>query len=505
MNQDWIGSQWLAHAFSVSPVQPFPVVSQIGKSRASATTDGFTTATYPKTYRPADGVAGHLGFALKHEGVHLEFLARLFEVLPKTELEAWVNSEPSGQHSRRAGFFYEWLTGEKLDFPGVTVGNYIPALPEDACLTRVRPMNVPRWRVRNNLPGTPDYCPVIRRTQKLRGAEAYDCLAKLAELEAEFGSDVLSRSAVWLTIKESRASFQIEHEESQTDRVKRFASVMEQRLGEPGDPLGDEFLASLQSGILGGRALRSGPRKSPVFVGETGLAQEIVHYVAPHWELLPAMLEGLRVFSESTQGRSPLIRAAGLSFGFVFVHPMADGNGRISRFLVNDTLRRDGAAPAPYILPISATIARTIGSRAAYDRALEHYSKPLMRRFAEACSFGPLVECEDGVKTNFVFSGYGEARPFWAFPDLTKQCEYLSDVIQETIESEMRQEAGFLSDLRKTRARVKEVIEAPDVEIDRLIRSIRENNGAISGKLMAEFPFLADSTTAEKIIGAVQG
>lgn len=504
MIQDWIGYQWLAQKYSIEPAQPFIATSFIGKSRFATTTDGLTSTSYPESYRPGPKTADHLAFALKHEGVHLEFLARLFAGLPKEEIETWVNSEPSGQYARRAGFFYEWLTGDQLDFPGVQVGNYVPALPDDDYLTRIEPTNIPRWRIRNNLPGTSSYCPTVRRTPKLKEYEKYDCLALLGKLEADFGADLLVRSAVWLTIKESRASFQIEGEESQNDRVKRFASVMERRLGQDSDPLGDEFLATIQTEILGERALRIGPRRSPVFVGETGLSGEVVHYVAPHWDHLPEMLNGLREFLTTTRGRSPLLRAAVLSFGFVYLHPMADGNGRISRFLVNDTLRRDGAAPQPYILPISATITRSVANRAAYDRALERFSKPLMQRYSQACSFGPFVVCEDGVKTNFQFSAYTDAQFSWSFPDLTEQCEYLSDVIRETLESEMRLEAGILLDLRQTRARVKEVIEAPDVEIDRLIRSIKEN-GTISGKLLGEFPVLSNPSTAKDLVNAILG
>ena len=42
-----------------------------------------------------------------------------------------------------------------------------------------------------------------------------------------------------------------------------------------------------------------------------------------------------------------MARAGIISFGFVYIHPMVDGNGRISRFLINDVLRRDGAVPTP--------------------------------------------------------------------------------------------------------------------------------------------------------------
>lgn len=75
-----------------------------------------------------------------------------------------------------------------------------------------------------------------------------------------------------------------------------------------------------------------------------GFAQ-VVHYIAPHWDDAPQLLSGLRDCARRTAGAPPQVRAALLSFGFVYIHPMSDGNGRISRFLVNDALRRDGAVP----------------------------------------------------------------------------------------------------------------------------------------------------------------
>lgn len=101
---DWIGYQWLAARYGVSPVQAFRTDSAIAESRSTARADGYVHEDYPPVARPADSLAGHLTFAFKHEGIHLEFLARLFAVAPPSELEAWVASEPTGQYARRAGF-----------------------------------------------------------------------------------------------------------------------------------------------------------------------------------------------------------------------------------------------------------------------------------------------------------------------------------------------------------------------------------------------------------------
>ncbi|MFT4103565.1 MAG: Fic family protein, partial [Burkholderiaceae bacterium] len=365
---DWIGYRWLAERYAVVAVQPFRTNSAIAKSRATMRENGYVREQYPPTARPAESLAGHMTFALKHEGIHLEFLTRLFDAVPAAELEAWVATEPTGQYARRAGFFYEYLTGRMLDFPGVTAGNYVTALDEEAYLTSFQSTNNQRWRVRDNLPGSRAFCPIVLRTPGVRHTEQYNCAEHLAALETEFGADILQRSAVWLTIKESRASFAIEREEQHVDRVRRFAAAMERWCGRHETPLSEDSLGALQAEILGPRATRYGVRRSPVFVGEVDGFHEVVHYIAPRWNDAPHLLAGLRDCAARTAGGSALVRAAVLSFSFVYIHPMSDGNGRISRFLINDVLRRDGAVPEPFILPVSATITSSVIKRRGYDQ-----------------------------------------------------------------------------------------------------------------------------------------
>ncbi len=413
-------------------------------------------------------------------------------------------AEPTGQYARRAGFFFELLTGRTLAFPGVVTGNYVSALDEKRVLVASRPVNNARWRVRDNLPGTRDYCPIVIRTDRVQQAEQYDCAKHLSELAIEFGEDLLRRSAVWLTIKESRESFAIEHEDQHTDRVRRFAAVMEQRCGKADDPLSPPALADLQAQILGPRATRYGVRQSPAFVGEVDGFAEVVHYIAPHWHDTPSLLGGLRDFAVRTAGGSALVRAAVLSFGFVYIHPMTDGNGRISRFLINDTLRRDGAVAEPFILPVSATITSSKLNRRGYDQVLESFSRPLMHRYADKWRFGPEQIAADGVHHTLEFDAYVQALPVWRYPDLTDHVEYLAQVVQTTIEQEMHKDAGHLRSLRAARDGVKNVIEGPDGDIDRIIRSVRDNAGGVSNKLLKEFPALADIAVANAVVAAVQ-
>ena len=417
------------------------------------------------------------------------------------EIERWVHREPTGKYSRRIGFLYEWLTDRRLDFDGVTNGGYVDALEEDHYLTAAKTVRIPRWRVNDNLPGARTYCPTVYRFEQVKDAEALDIGSAWQELEREFTPDLLARSAVWLTFKESRASFAIEHEADKTDKIGRFAVALEKHVGAFEEPLFTENLIDLQRSILGDRATRYGLRMSPIFVGETDGAIEIVHYIGPQWELLPKMLQGLSECERRTRTRSSITRAAVLSFGFVYIHPLSDGNGRVSRFLINDVLRRDGRIPSPFVVPVSAVIA---GDMRGYDRVLEHISKPFLRRCAGAYRFGANRKYPDGSTSNFEFDAYEQATPTWRYPDLTDHVLYVRDIVDATIRIEMPKEARQLRAFRGARSLVNQVIEGPDQDLDRIIRSVRQNNWSISGKLVAEFPVLAEPGTAAGVVEAVK-
>ncbi|WP_199688105.1 Fic family protein [Noviherbaspirillum sedimenti] len=498
-----LGFKWISEQTGIAPTQPFKVTSRLGTNRKSLHANGFAQEVYPAQFRPEPTIPGHLTFALKYEIVHLEFLSRLFSTLEPGILEEWIRDEPTGSFARRVGFLYEWLTGKLLDVPDAG-GNYIEALPEDKYLTAARPVNHQRWRVRDNMPGNPSFCPIVYRSRQVETVEGYDCAKALNELEVEYGAHLLMRSAVWLTIKESRASFAIEHEEKQVDRIKRFAAAMAERCGKGNDPLDTKELTDLQTAILG-RATRYGLRKSPVFVGHTSGYAEIVDYVAPHWDHTSELLNGLQEFLSRTRQRSSILRAAVASFGFVYINPMADGNGRISRFLVNDVLRRDGAVPEPFILPISATITNTTKAKAGYDHTLEELSKPLLDTYKDRYKFGQEVPYEDGVVSNFHFDAYDEALHVWKYPDLTAHAEYMGEVIQMTIQDEMNKEAMYLRNLERAREGVKNWLEGPNTDIDRIIRSVSQGGAwKVSNKLAKEFPALAEAEVAENVVKAVR-
>jgi len=509
VNENFIGGTWLAAYYGIDSVMPFQILSHIGSRRATQVLNGITTEVYVESMRPSGTLRGHLTFHLKHEVPHLEFLSKLFNKIDPLDLENWITDEPSGQYAKRAGFLYEFLTSKELEIRAEITGPYVDVLDEEKLVVATPEYSIlnRRWRVRDNLPGTAYFCPVIRKNKESIQAMSLDIAGLINDLALEFGEELLMRSAVWMTLRESRSSFAIEGEANQSDRIQRFADVLSRRTGQGSLPLSQALLSELQSEILGKRTTleQFGVRQSPVFVGEVSRYQDVVHYIAPSAEDVQAMLDGIVTFLERTKGQSPVMRSAVTAFGFVYIHPLADGNGRVHRFLINDILRRDEVVKAPMILPVSSLITSDPAERHRYDQILDEVSRPLMQSLAGLYEFETTqTTYADGTRSNFVFHGEDNAKHTWRLLDLTNHVVYLAYVLDRTIREDMREESLYIRNHSQARKAIKEIVEMPDVQIDRVIRSVESNQGKLSNVLSKEIPILQEAFIWDAIVKAIE-
>lgn len=499
------GYKWISEAYGVNPVQPFRIRSVIGTGRATTSENGFVVNTYPQAYEPEPTLRGHLSFAFKYEGIDLDFLGRLFAAIGPDPIAEWVTQEPLGSYARRCGFLYEWLTDSLVYGLGDAGGNYVDLLDGDRYLTATEPDKVRRWRVNNNLPGTRDFCPMVG-IDEAGPVNPGALRQEIDSLVRQYGLDTIERAVNWLTIKESKASFVIESEGKEEDRIRRLARAMSTHCGQIESALSDEGMLEIQQAIMGDKGFGTelGVRRSPVFVGHTSsVGQPVIDYLAPHHDDVPKMMAGLRAYEQRTRGQNPLLRAAALSFGFVYIHPLGDGNGRLSRFLINDILRRDGFLPAPMILPVSAVISENAARRSQYDAALERLSRPLMAKMRASCEFGATVEYPDGVKSNLHVADWKQGGSTWRYADLTFQARYLVGVIEHSISHGLKEEAVFLRRYDTALEGIKEIIEGRDEDYGQIIRSISQNTG-ISGRLRKTYPqVFEDEQLAARIERAV--
>jgi Fic family protein len=82
-----------------------------------------------------------------------------------------------------------------------------------------------------------------------------------------------------------------------------------------------------------------------------------VSYVPPASALCSELMDHLIAWANGPAGQiDPLVAAGVISFGFVFLHPFMDGNGRLSRFLIHHTLCRSGALANHLLLPVSVAM-----------------------------------------------------------------------------------------------------------------------------------------------------
>ena len=96
-----------------------------------------------------------------------------------------------------------------MNVPDLKRGTDVPIVDESLQFT-VRATNSIRHRIKNNLPGTPDYCPMIRKT-KLVVQYINKNLSEAIETGlGKRNKDLVRRTAAFLLLKDSKASFAIE-------------------------------------------------------------------------------------------------------------------------------------------------------------------------------------------------------------------------------------------------------------------------------------------------------
>ncbi len=473
----------------VMPHWRVSLVSSLHRSRSSTQRDCLHVV-YPRTYWPGDGIWDHLVFALKYDGINLALLFHIFSALDGETIRAGIHTAPQSHHARRIWFLYEFLLDRQLEIPDLTRGNYIPVLDAAEYVTLSHGTRQTRHKVLNNLPGTSAWCPTIRRTEAVRQIDSADLEAACGTLLASYSPRLVHRALGYLYGKETRSSFEIEHITPSVSRVERFIGML--GIAATLDYCTHDHLIELQNGIVDARFRERAYRRTQNYVGEfIAWQHQRVHYISPRPEDLGALMDGLldthaRMLQSDIDA---MVHAAVISFGFVFLHPFEDGNGRMHRFLIHNILAMRGVVPAGLMFPVSATM-RTHQSE--YDAALEAFSKPL----AQCIDFD--IDAEGRLKV------HNDTAAWYRFMDMTPQVEALARFIRATIDEVLKPELDFLVRYDATRSELANIIDMPDAHIDLFIHCCFQNNGRLAKrKRTRHFPFLTSEEVEqmEAVVG----
>ena len=207
------------------------------------------------------------------------------------------------------------------------------------------------------------------------------------------------------------------------------------------------------------------------------------HISAKH-EDLESLIVGMVAFDRtSAQTLDPVIASAVLAFGFVYIHPFEDGNGRLHRYIFHHVLAERGFNPPGVVFPISSAILERIDD---YRAVLESYSARLL----------PLIEWKPTDKFNVDVTN--ETGDFYRFFDATPHAEFLYSCVQKTIEVDLPYETEFLRNYDRFRARVEELVDMPERTMDLLFRFLQQNDGKLSARARGkEFQLLTDDEVTQ--------
>lgn len=464
---------------------PLPAVRSdiVAGGRRTRIADGVVSEQYPRGYAPK-GLIGQLKFAMRYEPCDLGVLKAVFEALGTKPVLDWIRQEPTGAYARRAWYLYETLTGKTLDVPEVPPTGYVDVLDRNLHITS-EPIRIRRQRVNDNLLGSADYCPLIRRTEALQSFIGSGLDAEARTLIEGCDPGVLVRAVNYLYTKETKSSFAIEGESPSPERAERFVAALAH--AEDFDPLDVSSFVRLQNAIVDPRYRESSWRRTQNFVGQTRSDfTEQVHFVCPKPEDVDALMRGWMTMVGRIRSKTvdPVCAAAAASFGYVFIHPFEDGNGRIHRFLIHHILARAGFTPREVLLPVSAAIVR---DRRTYDRVLASYSALILPFIRWA------FDSDGRLQVSNATAG------LYRYWDATAFAEYLFGQVAEAIRHDLREEIDFLNMFDEAVRKTVAIVDIPDRRASLLARLIIQNKGTLAKGKRALFSELTDEE-----IGAIE-
>ncbi len=166
-------------------------------------------------------------------------------------------------------------------------------------------------------------------------------------------------------------------------------------------------------------------------------------------------------------GLDPLVHAAIVSFGFVYIHPFMDGNGHLSRFLIHHCLGQSQALPKALVLPVSVAMKR---HERAYLETLISFSKP-------ACDLCHVTWAGD---SNYAVDWLPGADESFQFMDLTSSAEFTLRMAKLALQEDLFGETQWLRDFDAVYEQIKARFDIRDDDLSHLVVAALKNDGRVS-------------------------
>lgn len=484
-----IGWSALVHGLGIAAPVRDPACVSSAHVRGTQRREG-AWRIFDKRFDPGSDPVAHILFALRNEAFDLLVLKRALDAIGPAPLEAYIAGAPTGGFARRLWFFYETFTGGRLDLPDAPKIAAVDALDPAGYVTLDRPQLSGRHRVRDNLLGGKGFCPIVRRTEALERFMAMSLASRAKETIGATGAHLVSRAASFMLLADSQASFAIEGERPPRDRLERWAKALK----EAGKrPLNQTEIYRLHGILLGeSRLTKVGYRGEGVFLGDRDHNQEpLPEFIGARADDVPDLMLALNTCNNRLRATEvdAVVQAAAIAFGFVYIHPLEDGNGRLHRCLIHHVLAERGFAPPGMVFPVSSVMLDRIE---VYRAVLQVHSGPLMQ----------FIEWRPTPKRNVeVLNDTGD---LYRYFDATEAAEFLYACVQRTIETDLPKEIAWLRAHDAAMRQIMDRVEMPDRLAQDFIMFVRQNGGQLSkARRTGIFAELTDAEVAA-LEGVVQ-
>lgn len=426
----------------------------------------------PYSSAPApDDLIGHLVFALRHETMNLPLLLAALADLNAERLAHEIRAKPTSQFLRQLGYFWEHTTQSALPVSDLDRGRYMDVFDVGRYYTGRLWEKNRRWRLNFNGLGPIDYCPVVRRDTTLE-ARTHAVLAALTSwVQHEPDLPQLNRVLNWAYLAETQSSFQIEREVAQPAKAEGFVQAL-QAMREQ-QPLTETYLTELQQTVVTSPLNQEFHfRTEQNWLQRAGRGALAVRYVPPPVADLRSLMGGfMAMVNAFADSNLPIFHQAALaSFGFVYLHPFMDGNGRVSRLLAQHTLipaltRHTGINTAA-ILPLSVAM---VSHEARYLATLERFSTP-MRALWDVHVMG------DG-EFQMQYRGHQASYASW---DATEQSRFMVECAEYALNKSLIGESLYLRHYDDAFQAINTEFDWPDRAINLLIKWVVDGDFSLS-------------------------
>lgn len=424
----------------------------------------------PRHVAPADdaSILDHVLFALKHETIQLPILHEALKQVPGDELMQSLAAQRTGGYLRKAAYLWEKANGQALVMPwDTTGGNYLDIFDRSSYYSGPHWERSQKYRINFNGIGPYEFCPVVKRDAALeqRGHAVLERLRAWTTNPAN--AEILDRVMNWAYLSETRDSYAIENEAPSPDKERAFLQAMEHLRDRT--PLSEDYLAELQNVVItNDLKLEHAFRGRQNWLQRGGHGALAVRYVPPPPEVLGSLMDGLMRMANAREGDvPPLVKAALVSFGFVFLHPFMDGNGRLSRLLAHHSLNFNEVLPTiggnPAILPLSVAMKR---QEKDYLAALEAFSRPARQ----------LWDVTYIADNEFVFD-FKSSPLVYAHWHADAVTAFVTGCAERALEQSLFDETTFIQAYDQAYEQIDKEFDLPNRTINLLIQWIRQNNG----------------------------